>query len=252
MKTCVITGASSGIGAALAKEYLRQGFKVIGIDKNPNDALCDELGKDFSLVAFDLSQLTGLASLLEGLPEKINVFIHSAGINCVASFQESEMSKQRLVLDVNLKAPMILTQALLKQEKLGQGSVLIFIASLSHQLSYPGASVYAASKDGITAFARSLSLALKPKGIHVLTVFPGPTRTPHAFEHSPDNRREHKRMQPEQLAKLIYRAQENKHFYLVPGLANKVFAFIGTYLPWLSERIMVKTLYNKLLEKEAR
>lgn len=250
MKICVVTGSSSGIGAALVKEYIGQGYKLIGIDINVNEALAQEWGPTFSQIYCDLSQKADIARVVSELPESIDVFIHSAGINYVKPFQNSDLSQLYRVLDVNFKAPVWLSYELLKAKKLARSSAMIYIASLSHQLSYPGAAVYAASKDGVSSLARSLSVLLKPKGIHVLTVFPGPTRTPHAAQHSPDNSREHKRMPPEQLARLIFQAQQAKRFYLIPGLQNKVFAFLGTYFPMLTEKIMLKTLYKKMLEKE--
>ncbi|MCA9836607.1 MAG: SDR family oxidoreductase [Trueperaceae bacterium] len=249
MKTCVITGAASGIGEALARYYCQKGYQVIGIDRQSKTLKAFD--SSFSLVEFDLKNTEGFTHLIKDLPETIDIFIHSAGINHVGRFETSEVSSQATVLDINFKAPVLLTQELLKQGKLAHGSSVVFIASLSHQLSYPGASVYAASKDGLTAFARSLGILLKAKGIHVLTVFPGPTRTPHASMHSPDNSREHKRMLPEHLAKLINKAIDRKQLTLVPGAVNKLFAFAGTYFPRLGERIMVKSLYQKILEKEA-
>lgn len=242
MKRCVITGAASGIGAALANVLAGQGFDVVGVDRNESSSA--------GLTAFikaDLSTkegLEGLTSELSGTP--IDLLIHSAGINSVGAFEKADMNVQRTVLNVNLRAPMQLTTALLANGTLRRGSTLVFIASLSHFVSYPGAAAYAASKDGLTAYARSLSVALKPEGIHVMTVFPGPTRTPHASEHSPDNSREAKRMPPEVLAEKLVAALEQKRYRFIPGLNNTLFALIGRYFPTLTERIMLKTLFAKL------
>jgi len=97
------------------------------------------------------------------------------------------------VLAVNLTAPLHLTGALLQAGKIAPGGSLVFVSSLSRLLSYPGAAVYAASKDGLASYARSLAVALAPQKMHVLTVYPGPTRTAHARRYSPDNSREARR-----------------------------------------------------------
>jgi len=242
VKRCVITGASSGIGAALAQVFAEQGYEVVGIDRNEPSA--SQLKR---FIKADLSSHEGLESLtteLAGTP--IDLLIHSAGINSVGAFEKADMGLQRTVLDVNLRAPVQLTTALLANGILRRGSTLVFIASLSHFVSYPGAAAYAASKDGLTAYARSLSVALKPQGIHIMTVFPGPTRTPHASEHSPDNSREAKRMPPEVLARELAAALEQKRYRFIPGVSNRAFALIGTLFPTLTERIMLRTLFAKL------
>ena len=98
------------------------------------------------------------------------------------------------ILEVNLTAPLALTAGLLKKNLLASAGSLVFVSSLSRFLSYPGAAVYAASKDGIASYARSLAVALVPAGIHVLTVYPGPTRTAQARACSPNNHHEHRRI----------------------------------------------------------
>ena len=253
MKHCVITGVASGIGAALAWRYARAGYEIIGVDRNAPlaNTLKQKLesgGFAMRFIPAELSAEHAVKRLLETLEDytKIDVLIHSAGINTVGAFVRSDIKTQCAVLDVNLLAPILLTNGLLANDRVRRGSSVIFVSSLSRYVSYPGASVYAASKDGISAYARSLSVALHPEGVHVLTVFPGPTRTPHAREHSPDNRNEAKRMPPEVLAEKIFYAQSKKHYTLIPGFANKLFAFTGNLFPTLTERIMKRTILDKL------
>lgn len=249
-KSCVITGAASGIGAALA-EVFKHDYEIIGIDRDFANAkkVMNDLGADAN-VRFVIAELTSKAGqeriVNELKGEDIALFIHSAGINAVSPFETSDIQSQIAVLDVNLHAPVSLTKSLLSKHCLKKGSSIIFIASLSHFVAYPGASVYAASKDGLTSFARSLSAALHPEGIHVMTVFPGPTRTPHASQHSPDNSREEKRMPPEVLARKIKAALEQRRRRYVPGLANKLFAVAGKLFPRLVEGVMKRAIFDKL------
>ena len=67
---------------------------------------------------------------------------------------------------------MLLTAALLKADRIAKGASIVFISSLAHYTSYPGAATYAATKSGLASYARSLSIALAPQNIHVTTVFP--------------------------------------------------------------------------------
>ena len=101
--------------------------------------------------------------------------------------------------------------------------------------------MYAATKDGIASYARSLRASIGKKR-HVLTVYPGPTRTEHARRYSPDNSRESKRMAPEDLADRIYRSVMKRRTTLIPGAANKVIATAGKWLPKLTERMMAKAM----------
>jgi short-subunit dehydrogenase len=119
-------------------------------------------------------------------------------------------------------------------------------------VGYPGAAGYAASKDGLAAYARSLSVALAGQHIHVLTVFPGPTRTAHARRYSPDNRREQRRMPPEQLAAQIMQAIARRQSRLIPGASNRFFALLGSYLPGLVDGIMRKTLLEPLEKRKTQ
>ncbi len=189
--------------------------------------------------------MTRLEAQLSAGPA-IDLLIHNAGINCVGPFATSDLAAQQKVLDVNLAAPLQLTAALLRGGKIAAGGSLVFISSLSRLVSYPGAAVYAASKDGLASYARSLAVALAPQGIHVLTVYPGPTRTAHARRYSPDNRREARRMPPEALAAAVVRAVQRRERTLVPGVGNRLFAVTGRWFPSLAERAMSKTLWEKL------
>ena len=150
------------------------------------------------------------------------------------------------MLAVNLTAPLLLTAGLLRADRLRPGGSVVFISSLSHYASYPGAAVYAATKDGVASYARSLRVALAPQKIHVLTVFPGPTRTAHAHRYSPDNSREAKRMPPTLLADQILQAVERRQWTLIPGWGNRFFALASRLLPGVVEGVMRKTIYEKV------
>lgn len=247
---CVITGAASGIGAALA-EVFKHDYDIIGIDRDFTNAKKTMNGlsakANVRFIIAELSSKAGQERIIDELKgEDIALLIHSAGINVVAPFEMSDVQTQIAVLDVNLHAPLSLTKTLLSRHMLEKGSAIMFVSSLSHFVGYPGASVYAASKDGITSFARSLSAALHREGIHVMTVFPGPTRTSHARQHSPDNSREGKRMPPEVLAQKVKRALGQRRHRYVPGLRNKLFAVAGKLFPRLTEHVMKRAIFDKL------
>ncbi|CAN5318393.1 hypothetical protein BH23VER1_BH23VER1_20610 [soil metagenome] len=185
----------------------------------------------------------GIATVLDALSggQPIDVFVHNTGINAVARFDRSDPARTSELIDLNLLAPLLLTAGLIRRGILAEHACLVFVASLSCQLGYPGAAAYAASKDGLASFAASLHAAA-PLGLRTLTIFPGPTRTGHAAEHSPDNSRAHRRMAPDSLAAKILAAIESHQTTLVPGAANKAMAAAGTLFPHTASRLTHRAL----------
>jgi len=250
---CIITGAADGIGRALAQQLTAAGATVTGIDVDVNQAtqtqadLINAGGRIRFLIA-DLSALPKMNNILERLTTRppIDMFIHNAGINAVGPFVQREMERQAKVIDLNLTAPLLLTAGLLQRGMMTPQSSFAFLSSLSHFVSYPGAAVYAATKDGLAAYARSLAVAVAPQGKHVLTVYPGPTRTAHARRYSPDNRREAQRMPPEIVARQISKALQKRQRHLIPGFANQTVARVGQLWPGLMEQLMRRTIYDRL------
>lgn len=249
----IITGAAEGIGRALASRFGSEGYAIVGVDINMT--LATQTQTDLARQNIDIvfqqanlgvaSDLRKLATTLINGPA-IDLLIHNAGINCVGPFATSDIAAQQAVLDINLKAPFQLTAALLHANKIARGGTIVFISSLSRWVGYPGAAGYAASKDGLASYARSLAVALAPQGIHVLTVCPGPTRTAHARRYSPDNTHETRRMSPDILAMAINHAVKHHQRTLIPGLGNQLSATLGRWAPSLAEWAMQKTLWEKI------
>ena len=240
----VITGAADGIGRALAFRYAKAGYAVTGIDVDAKRAATTErelrdLGASVRFIVVDL---TADLSWLDTL-EPVDVFIHNAGISHTGHFIHSDVDKQAAVIALNLLAPLQICAALLHKNKLNSAASLVFMSSLSKFVSYPSASVYAATKDGLAHYARCLRVALWPQQ-HVMNVYPGPVRTAHARRYSPDNSREDKRMAPAELADRIFEAQQGGVTELLPGGAAKGFATFGRVAPRLAEVAMKRTLLD--------
>ena len=253
MKRCLITGAADGIGRALAFRLGAAGYEVVGVDRDEARAAAtsealEEAGIPCTFLRADLASsaaVDGALDVLAGRPA-FDVVVHNAGISHVGRFGTSDLAAQQRVLAVNLRAPMVMTARLLEADKVLAGGSLVFLSSLSHQVSYPGAAVYAATKDALAAYARSLRVALAPRDIHVLRVFPGPVRTEHAARYSPPGSDASKRMAPDVLAAKIERALRARRAVLVPGGAAKVAAGLGRVTPGLMERVMKRVILDKL------
>jgi short-subunit dehydrogenase len=245
----VVTGAAAGVGRALVARLARDGVSITGVDVDEERSR--SLEREFAGVdpvvrckVGDLGDRDGLddtvATLLEGDP--VDVLVHNAGINAVGRLPSLDLGTLMKIIAVNLTAPMVLTARLLEAGQIRRGGTIVFVSSLSHYVGYPGASVYAATKDGLASYARSLRVALRELDINVLTVFPGPTRTEHARRHSPDNSREHKRTLPEDLADRVVRAIKRRRRSLIPGWTNRQVAWLGAWLPAVTERAMARSI----------
>lgn len=249
----LITGFADGIGRALAFRFARAGYIIIGVDRDIDaaTATCTALTEQGGQVRFhhaDLADPHSLERLIRQLQQefRVDVVIHNAGISAAGAYEQVPLPAQLAVVTINFSAPLVLTAGLLNHKRLAAGARVVFIASLSYYVGYPGATTYAATKDGIVSYARSLAVAIAGQGMSVLTVFPGPTRTAHARRYSPDNRREASRMSPEALADRIFRSVQRRERQLIPGLGNQLMATLGSVAPRLTEWLMKKTLFEKM------
>ncbi len=247
----LVTGAANGIGLALSRRLADQGYGVLAVDID-EPALAAMQTKFGSLgheyICADLADAMACETTLNQVRKwsPITLLVHCAGTSSVGRFGNIDIDAHRRTLNVNLLAPILLTAGALRHRLVRAGGAVVFVSSLSHFVSYPGASVYAASKDGVASFARSLYVAGATQGPHCLSVFPGPTRTSHARRFSPKGASEARRMAPDRVATHIVDAVGKQRRSVVPGGVNQAFAIIGRQLPGLTERVMRRLVFEPL------
>lgn len=241
----LITGGAQGLGLACVRKALSLGANVVVLDRD--EAGLAQLSAGVRCVKADLGRRDEIDAVLDQLAceEPFDFVIMNAGINMTGHFEELPPDGMRQLVEVNLAAPMQLTLGLITAKKLARSGRLVFISSLSHYLGYPGASVYAATKDGVTIFARSLRRTLrKSHGVKVQVVAPGPMDTAHAARHSPTPDKTGGRIAPEVVADVIWRAR--RRFMIVPGTGAGLAASFGRLFPRLAGRAMRRLIYDKL------
>ena len=176
----LVTGAGSGIGAALVAALHGRGDALLLLARSSDRA--DELAATYpgaaTLVA-DLADPPGLQGALAEaeLPDALDSVIHVAGAVDLAPVAELDLADWQRQLDVNLTAPALLTKAALPALRAARGLVL-FVNSGAGLSAHPDWSGYAASKFGLRALADALRGEEQPNGVRVTTVFPGRTATP--------------------------------------------------------------------------
>ncbi len=173
--TALVTGASRGIGAAIAETLARDGAQVLLLDvpqvKDALDALAARLGG--RSIALDICATDAATQLLEALPEGVDILVHNAGITRDKTLAKMSDAFWDSVIDVNLRAPELLTQALLEAGKLHDNGRVVLLASISGIAGNLGQSNYAVSKAGLIGLAQAWSPALGKRGISINAVAPG-------------------------------------------------------------------------------
>lgn len=175
MITVLITGASSGIGAGLAKSWAADGHKVIacGRDAQRLDALGRE-SPNIITKAFDMTDRDACREALGACSPDLAILCAGTCEYLERGVVDAERVER--VMTTNFMGPVNCLAAL--QGQLASGSRVVLVSSMAHWLHFPRAEAYGASKAALTWFAQSLRLDWEPKGIAVTVVSPGFVDTP--------------------------------------------------------------------------
>ena len=179
-RVAVVTGASSGIGAAIAEALSQAGARVVltGRDEGRLREVAERLG-DHHVVAADLAADDAAGAIVAATLEAygaLNVLVHSAGIFWPRPFAEAPLSDFDEQFRVNVRAPYALTQAALPHLQ-PDGSV-IFISSIAGRVGFPSSTAYCGTKGAVELMTKSLAMELAPIGVRVNAIAPGNIHTP--------------------------------------------------------------------------
>jgi len=180
-KVALITGGSSGIGLATAREFHAQGARVVlsGRDREKLEAVANQLGPHVLGVPTDVTKLSDLDELMARTQEtfgKLDILFVNAGVADARTLAETDEAFFDLLMDTNFKGAYFTIQKALPLLN-GQASIVLN-GSINALVGMAGSSVYAASKAALHSLARTLSAELIGRGIRVNTITTGPTDTP--------------------------------------------------------------------------
>jgi NADP-dependent 3-hydroxy acid dehydrogenase YdfG len=214
-RTCVVTGASSGIGRAIAVALSSAGATVCAVARRrgelevtanrANGAGCFAL-YEADLVADD--ELEGLSEALLAREGGLDILVHGAGTISLGDLETASVRDLDRQYAANVRAPYLLTQALLPALRASEGQI-VFINSTVGLAARANVAQYAATKHALKAIADSLREEINPHGVRVVSVYPGRTATPrqakiHAIEGKPYP--PERLMQPEDVASVVLNA----------------------------------------------
>jgi NAD(P)-dependent dehydrogenase (short-subunit alcohol dehydrogenase family) len=179
----IVTGASSGIGAEIARALAESGARVALVGRDEERlgeavARAAAAGGEAEPVAADIDTEEGPAAVVAAAIERfsgIDVLVHAAGIFLPTPFAETTEETLDSQWRVNVRAPYRLTQA--ASEHLGPGGSVIFVSSIAGYVGFPNSSAYCATKGAVEMLVKSLALEFAPRGIRVNAVAPGNVAT---------------------------------------------------------------------------
>lgn len=185
-KTCLVTGATRGIGRAIARMLAEEGARVAICGRNPDataaaaEQLSTETGNKVMGKAADVSEYTQVVELFEWLGKELgplDVLVNNAGIGIFGGVGELSLEQWKHTLDTNLSGPFYcLRQALPGMETRGNGHI-VNVGSMAGAHAFAGGAAYNASKFGLTGFTDAAMQDLRKKNIRVTYVMPGSTAT---------------------------------------------------------------------------
>ncbi len=175
----LVTGATDGIGLAIARRSAERGDRIVGIGSRPGSK-ADPLFQSHHYISADFREPEhAVTRIMDGLRDfgitHLSRLIHNAGLGWVGDPLSQTTGSVRDTIAVDLTAPVFLTRALVPHVERGSGSI-VFVGSTAAGAAPPDFAVYGAAKAAISGFARSLRIELQDR-IPVALVHPGPTRT---------------------------------------------------------------------------
>lgn len=180
-KRALITGGTTGIGLATAREFLAEGARVAITGKNPQTlkAAADQLGPNVLVIASDAADIPGQRSVAEQIQKgfgQLDVLFVNAGIVDMRPLDKWDEAAFDRSFDINFKGPSFLIQALLPV--FANPASIVLTTSVNAHIGMPNSSIYGATKAALISLIRTLSGELIARGIRVNSVSPGPIATP--------------------------------------------------------------------------
>ena len=255
----LVTGATSGIGYAFARELARDGMNVVITARD--EARLREVKNDLETnyrvkvkaISRDLANRDAPAEIFEILKQEeiiLSVLVNNAGFNVHGNFEFTDLGAELRMMELHVIAVTQLTKLFLRQRSKEEENLILNVSSIAGFVPGPQVSVHFATRAYILSFSLALSDEMRGSDVHVTCLCPGPTRSAF-FERAgmSDVRlasgKPIKLMDAQDVAKTGYRALKQRKMMVVPGYRNKILAFLATVAPrslairvtrWLMER----------------
>jgi dehydrogenase/reductase SDR family protein 7B len=255
-KVVWITGASSGIGEALVREFSRLGAVIIassqdltGLERVKDS--CKAYSSLVHVVPFDLSETSEIGSLVEKqilIHGRIDYLLNIGGISQRARIEETPVWLDRKIFEINYFGTIALTKAVLPHMIIQKSGHILATSSISGRFGFPLRSAYSASKQALHGFIETLYLENKVNNIRASVIIPGRVRTSISFNALESDGKPHgkldagqaKGVSPEEAARTIIKGIIRNKREILVGKSELLMLYIRRFLPWLFFRIADK------------
>ena len=246
MKVAVITGASQGIGNAIAKKFSENGYRVFNLSRTPAEGI-ESIKTDVS----DRENVFDSIGEVVKRAGRIDVIVNNAGFGISGAVEDTDESAVRKIFDVNYFGTLFATQAVIPVMRENGGGTIINMSSAGAPLSLPFQSFYSCTKSAVSSLSEALRIELKPFNIKVSTILPGDVKTEFTARREKNKsnsvyygeridksvekmeRDEQNGMSPSVIAKIALKIAKSKNppVYVVGGASYKLLVGLSKILP---------------------
>jgi hypothetical protein len=236
-KVALVTGASAGLGIEFARQLSKRGHRLVLVARRKQrlEELANELGKARAL-AIDLSKAGAAAKLMANIEahgETVDLLVNNAGFGLIGWFAELDAKRQRQMIDLNVSTLTDLCRAVAPAMIRRKSGGIINLASTAAFQPGPKMAVYFATKAFVLSLSEALHEELKPHGVHVTCLCPGPTRTEfgEVAGFGGNGLFDRLAMESPEVVESGLDGLDSNKAVVIPGLVNKVGAFSGRFAP---------------------
>ncbi|MBD1370755.1 SDR family oxidoreductase [Hazenella sp. IB182357] len=243
-QTALITGASSGIGEALAYELANRGYNLVLIARRKQQLefvqqKVMQIGRQATLIIADLTDDGQLEALTTQISQiQVHLLILNAGMGQSGSYMERDSETEAQMTKLNIDANIKLTRAMLPQMLNRQNGGILFVSSVLAFYPSPYMTTYAATKAFIQSYGESLAIELAPAGIQVSILCPGSTSSEFAMQSGFTQKQA---MSATKVAQIAIKHHLHGKRVIIPGYHNRALARLTHLMP--------KKLLDPLMEK---
>ncbi|NBB91639.1 MAG: SDR family NAD(P)-dependent oxidoreductase [Gammaproteobacteria bacterium] len=258
-RTVLITGAASGLGAAMARRFHRAGWEVVIADRDADgaQALADELGQRASPVAMDVTRWADWERVRDsiGAPDAL---INNAGVAVGGSLEETSLEDWQWVMDIDLMGVVAGCKAFAPaMRERGRGHIFN-VASFAGLAGAPQINAYGTAKAGVIAMSEMLRTELADAGVHVSVLCPAFVRTRLTETMRAPDSSYHKRVErwmdssgvsPEDVSETVFRAVEKPRFLLLTHGNTRWLWRLKRFVPEFYFRMMMRGVRKSMQRK---
>ena len=255
----LITGASSGIGKALAVYCAKAGHHLLLVARRDAELseLCQQLSQQYQIqcdyISADLAVRGQCLSLFHQIEERgfdVDCLINNAGIGYLGDFTDMNIDKMHTMIDLNVVALSELTMLYAQAFKKKGGGKILQVASIAGLSPGPYMAAYYASKAYVVRFSQALAYELKGTGVDVSILCPGPTNTGFLKQSTHGDKGDYKiptgMMSADAVARIGFEGMLRGKLFIYPGFINKIMAALTNVTPAWLKMYLVTFVHRRL------